>query len=108
MDHRNDRPGIFLDRPKQLLQGVVIAERVAPYVRQFLDVVSGRPDRATVRGPQNNYRDLPFSEIMERLNDIVDQLLAQCVFLGGIVETNESDIVGYFYIDKRHGQTSID
>src|SRR5208337_574388 len=96
------------DRPDQALQRIVPTERVTMPFRQFLDVVSGRPDLDPGPRPQDHGAHALLDEGLQRLDDLVDQRGRERVALLEMVEADRADMALDPRFDERHGVPPTD
>ena len=101
--HRDRRRGEALYGSKQYLERLVVGDRIHVRKRQFVDVVAGRPDRLAACGANHDRAHPRARELVQAAEHLADQVGAEGVALGVVIERERADPILQLGLDERHG-----
>jgi len=102
VNHGDDGHGHVLDRAQHPHQGILVAQGVPARGGQFLDVMSGGPDLGAGVGSQHDYAGFLLLHVLEGLDHLVDEGLAERVAVLGMVHRDGADVLLESGLDVGH------
>ena len=100
--HRDRRRGKALYGSKQHLERLVVRDRIHVRERQLVDVVAGRPDRLAACGANHDRAHPLAGELVQVAEHLADQVGAERVALGVMIERERADPILQLGLDERH------
>jgi hypothetical protein len=92
MHHREDRSREGADGAEELLERIVVSQRIAPAAGKFVDVLASGPDLQSRRGAEHNGTHVHGSQAVEGGDDTVGHLGTEGVAPALVVEGDDADL----------------